>query len=142
MGRSRGGLTTKVHALVDARGLPIKLVLTAGQTHDSQAAATLLEDLPENAVVLADKGYDADWIRAAIEARGAAPNIPAKSNRTQRFCFSRSLYRQRNLIERFFAKLKQFRRTATRYEKLAANYLAMLKLASIRLWLRAYESTP
>ena len=142
MGRSRGGLTTKVHALVDARGLPIKLVLTAGQTHDSQAAAALLEALPENAVVLADKGYDADWIRAAIEARGAAPNIPAKSDRTQRFCFSRSFHRQRNLIERFFAKLKQFRRAATRYEKLAANYLAMLKLASIRLWLRAYESTP
>ena len=77
-----------------------------------------------------------------IEEHDAAPNIPVKSNRTQRFCFSRSLYRDRNRIERFFCHMKQFRRVATRYEKLAVNDLAMLKLAAIRLWLRAYESTP
>ena len=142
MGRSRGGLTTKVHALVDARGLPIRMVLTAGQVHDSQAVPALLEGLTANSVLIADKGYDADWIRTMIEGRDAAPNIPVKSNRKQRFCFSRSLYRERNRIERFFCHMKQFRRVATRYEKLAANYLAMLKLASIRLWLRAYESTP
>ena len=141
MGRSRGGLTTKVHALVDARGLPLRLVLTAGQTHDTQAAAELLSALPQDAVILADKGYDADWIRQMIEAQGAAPNIPVKSNRKRHFCFSKRLYRERNLIERFFNKLKHFRRVATRYEKLAANYLAMLKLAATRLWLRAYEST-
>lgn len=75
MGRSRGGLTTKVHAFVDARGLPIRMVLTAGQTHDSQAAAELLADLEGDSVVLADKGYDADWIRAMIEARDAAPGF-------------------------------------------------------------------
>ena len=142
MGRSRGGLTTKVHALVDARGLPIRMVLTAGQTHDSQAAAELLEGLEADTVVLADKGYDADWIRTRIEASGAAPNIPVTTNRKQRFCFSRSLYRDRNRIERFFCRMKQFRRIATRYEKLAANYLAMLKLAAIRLWCRDNESTP
>ena len=141
MGRSRGGLTTKVHALVDARGLPVRMVLTAGQVHDSQAAAELLAGLEADSVVLADKGYDADWIRAMIEARDAAPNIPAKRNRTQRFCFSRSLYRERNRIERFFCRMKQFRRVATRYEKLAANYLAMLNLAAIRLWCRDNEST-
>ena len=76
-----------------------------------------------------------------IEERNAAPNIAAKSTRKQRFCFSKSLYRERNRIERFFCRMKQFRRIATRYEKLAANYLGMLKLAAIRLWLRAYEST-
>jgi transposase len=142
MGRSRGGLTTKVHALVDARGLPIRMMLTAGQVHDSQAVPVLLDGLTADAVVVADKGYDADWIRTMIEERNAAPNIAAKSTRKQRFCFSKSLYRERNRIERFFCRMKQFRRIATRYEKLAANYLGMLKLAAIRLWLRAYESTP
>ena len=101
-----------------------------------------LADLSPHSGVLADKGYDAVWVRSMIEARGCAPNIPAKSNRTQRFCFRKTLYRERNRIERFFCKMKQFRRSATRYEKHAANYLAMLKLAAVRLWLRATESTP
>ena len=126
---------------MDSRGLPLRLHLTAGQVHDSQAASVLLAALPRRTVVLADKGYDANWIRALIERQGAAPNIPAKSNRRERFCFSRTLYRSRNQIERFFSRIKQFRRVATRYEKLASNYLAMLKLAALRLWLRAYEST-
>lgn len=141
MGRSRGGLTTKLHALVDGNGLPVRLVLSPGEMHDSQAARDLLAGLPADAVVIADKGYDADWIRELIEEQDAAPNIPMKSNRRERFCFSRRLYRERNLVERFFNRIKQFRRVATRYEKLAANYLAMVKLAAIRLWLRAYEST-
>ena len=76
-----------------------------------------------------------------IEAQGAVPNIPAKSNRKWKPCFSKVLYRERNLVERFFSKLKHFRRIATRYDKLAANFLAMVQLASMRLWLRAYEST-
>jgi transposase len=91
--------------------------------------------------VLADKAYDADRIRALIEEQGATPNIPAKSNRRWKPCFSKRLYHERNLIERFFSKLKHFRRVATRYDKLAANFLAMVQLASMRLWLRAYEST-
>ena len=69
------------------------------------------------------------------------PNIPAKSNRKWRPCFSKPLYRERNLVERFFSKLKHFRRIATRYDKLAENFLAMVQLASMRLWLRAYEFT-
>ena len=142
MGRSRGRLTTKVHALVDARGLPIRMVLTAGHVHDSQAVPALPADLSPHSVVLADKGDNVNWIRSMIEARGCAPNIPAKSNRTQRFCFRKTLYRERNQIERFFCKMKLFRRVATRYEKHAADCLAMLKLAAIRLWLRANESTP
>ena len=91
--------------------------------------------------MLADKAYDADGIRALIEGQGATPNIPAKSNRRWKPCFSKALYRERNLVERFFSKLKHFRRIATRYDKLAENFLAMVKLASIRLWLRTYEST-
>lgn len=92
-------------------------------------------------IVLADKAYDSDRIRELIHEQGSTPNIPPKSNRKWKPCFSKRLYRERNLIERFFSKLKHFRRVATRYDKLADNFLAMVQLASIRLWLRVYEST-
>jgi transposase len=91
--------------------------------------------------VLADKAYDADRIRAALREKGAFANIPTKANRRSKPYFSTWLYRERNLIERFFSKLKLFRRIATRYDKLAENFLAMVQLASMRLWLRVYEST-
>ncbi len=141
LGRSRGGLTTKIHVVVDAQGLPIRLGLTAGQTHDGQIVDRLLNHLGPRTIVLADKAYDADRIRQLIQDQGATPNIPPKSNRKWKPCFSKRLYRERNLIERLFSKLKHFRRVATRYDKLAANCLAMIQLASIRLWLRVYEST-
>lgn len=140
MGRSRGGLTTKIHALTDARGLPIKFLLTPGQAHDLLGADALLIDLGEGDVLLGDKAYDADWLRQQIEAQGAAPNIPDKSNRKESHCFSKTLYKERNRVERFFNKIKHFRRIATRFEKHAQNYLAMIKLASIRIWMRHNES--
>ena len=105
------------------------------------AAYGLLNQIAPRTIVLGDKAYDADGLRDLIEAQGAVPNIPAKSNRKWKPCFSKTLYRERNLVERFFSKLKHFRRVATRYDKLAENFLAMVKLASIRLWLSAYEST-
>ncbi len=101
----------------------------------------LLNHLGPRTIMLADKAYDADHIRELIQEQGATPNIPPKSNRKWKPCFSKRLYRERNLIERFFSKLKHFRRVATRYDKVAANFLAMVQLASMRLWLRAYEST-
>lgn len=140
MGRSRGGLTTKIQALTDARGLPLELVLTPGQAGDCPVAVGLIGRLRRNTIVLADKAYDADWLRRAIEETGAAPNIPSMRHRRWKACFSKTLYRERNRIERFFNKIKHFRRVATRYEKHASNYLAMLKLAAIKIWLRAYES--
>lgn len=91
--------------------------------------------------MLGDKAYDADRIRASLCERGAFANIPPKANRRSKPYFSTWLYRERNLIERFFSKLKNFRRVATRYDKLAENFLAMVQLASVRLWLRVYEST-
>jgi transposase len=99
-------------------------------------------DCFQKTMVLADRGYDADWIRALINEQGAWANIPPKRNRRDPICFSPYLYRSRNLVERFFNKIKQCRRIATRYDKIAANYLAFIKLASICIWLRAYESTP
>lgn len=140
MGRSRGGLTTKVHALTDARGLPIKLALTPGQAHDINGAAMLLTDFDDGSVLLGDKAYDVDWIRERIETQGATANIPDKVTRKHRHRFSKTLYKERNHIERFFNRIKHFRRIATRFEKHAANYLAMIKLASIRIWLRVNES--
>jgi transposase len=141
MGRSRGGLTTKIHALVDAEGRPVALDLSAGQAHDGTAAESLLEWLGDGAILLADKAYDSNAIRDFATACGAWANIPAKSNRKETFAFSKWLYRQRNLVERFFSKLKQFRGIATRYDKKPENFLAAVKLASTRIWLRNYEST-
>jgi transposase len=140
MGRSRGGLTTKIHALTDANGLPLELILTPGEAADCPAAAGLLGRLREGTILLADKAYDADWLRRCIEAAGAAPNIPSKVTRNWPACFSGVLYRDRNRIERFFNKIKHCRRVATRYEKHASNFLAMIKLAAVRLWLRHNES--
>ena len=140
MGRSRGGLTSKVHAVVDANGLPVRLGLTPGEAHDIRLCP-VLGTAPANDVT-GRPGYDADWIRAFVNQQGAWANIPPKQNRTNPICFSPYLYRARNLVERFFNKIKQCRRIATRYDKLAANYLAFIKLASIRIWPRAYESTP
>lgn len=101
----------------------------------------LLSHLGPRMIVVADKAYDSDRIRELIQERGVTPNIPSKSNRKWKPCFSKRLYLLRNLIERFFSKLKHFRRVATRYDKLADNFLAMVQLASVRLWLRVYEST-
>ena len=87
-------------------------------------------------MLLADRGYDADWIRELAMKKGAWANIPPKSNRSDPICFSPYLYRARNRVERLFNRIKQCRRVATRYDRLAANYLAFVQLASIRLWLR------
>src|SRR2546423_10584440 len=140
MGRSRGGLTSKIHALVDTNGLPVRLALTAGEAHDNRLAGKLLSRLRSGAMLLAERGYDADWIRALAAKKGAWANIPPRCNRSDPICFSPYLYRARNLVERFFNRIKHCRRVATRYDKLAANYLAFVQLASIRLWLRVDES--
>lgn len=126
---------------MDAKGRPIKLTLTAGEKSDIASAPDMIADLPEGAMLLADKGYDANALRMAVKERKAWANIPPKTNRRDPICFSPYLYKARNLVERFFNKAKQFRRIATRYEKLAENYLAALKLVAIRIWLRDYEST-
>lgn len=141
MGRSRGGLTSKIHAVVDTNGLPVRLGLTAGEAHDNRLADKPLSRLKPGSMLLADRSYDADWIRAFATRKGALANLPPRCNRSEPICFSLYLYRARNLVERFFNKIKHCRRVATRYDKLAANYLAFVQLASIRLWLRVNEST-
>jgi transposase len=142
VGRSRGGLTTKIHARVDGQGRPIQLLITPGQAHDLTATDALLADLKRGTILIADKAYDADRLRQHLKARGAVANIPNMIRRKRRFRWKKALYRQRNLIERFFNKLKQFRRIATRYDKLGATFQAFLQLAVVRISLRSIESTP
>ena len=136
MGRSRGGLTTKIHALVDANGMPIALKLTEGQAHDGRSAADMLGDIGPGQTLLADRAYDSDALRQEIAQRGAWANIKPLARRTKTPAFSRFLYRYRNLIERFFSKLKHCRAIATRFEKHDANYLALVKLAAARISMR------
>ena len=140
MGRSRGGLTTKIHAVVDADGLPIALKLTPGQAHDGRSADGLLDSMEAGDILLADRGYDSDALRNQMAARGAWANIKPMPNRKNVPAFSAFLYRYRNLVERFFNRLKHFRAVATRYDKRDDNFLASVQLASIRIWLRHNES--
>ena len=140
MGRSRGGLTTKIHALVDALGLPILLKLTEGQAHDGRSADDMLDTLREGCVLLADRAYDSDAMRDTLEKRGAWACVKPMPNRKRIPAFSPYLYRYRNLVERFFNKLKHFRVVATRYDKRDDNFLASVQIASIRIWLRHHES--
>ena len=129
LGRSRGGFSTKIHVAVDGEGQPVKLHLTEGERHDVTCAEILLEGLePEH--VIADKGYDSDPLRQRIRSAGAKPVIPSRRNcRTRRY--DRQRYKLRNVVERFINRLKQCRRVATRYDKLAATFLGFVQLASI-----------
>ena len=137
MGRSRGGLTSKIHALVDAEGRPVTLRLTGGQVADCKEAEALLDALGEGDILLADKGYDSNAIRVMAAKRKAWANIPPKANRKGSFAFSAWVYRQRNLVERFFNRIKHFRGIATRYDKCPENYLAAVKLICARIWCAA-----
>ena len=121
-------------------GLPVQLELTPGNWSDTPMAEMLLNELPKGAKVLADKAYDADWIRQLIKEQKCTAHIPPRSSRLKDIFYSKRLYKRRNLIERCINKLKQFRRIATRYDRLPENFLAMIKLASIRLWMKIYES--
>jgi len=136
MGRSKGGLTTKIHALVDANGLPILLKITPGQAHDGRSAADMFESLVAGDILLADRAYDSDALRAAMTQRGVRANIRAMPQRLQKPLFSAPLYRMRNAIERFFSKIKHYRAIATRYEKHPENYLALIKLAAAKIWMK------
>ncbi len=136
IGRSRGGPGTKLHAIVEARGLPVEVVVTPGQVSDHDPAGALIEGRAGEALI-ADRGYDADRVIDLIERQGSKAVIPPRKHRcTKPRAFDAALYRQRHRIEFFFNRLKQFRRVATRYEKRAANHLAMLRLAAVVLWLK------
>lgn len=116
-------------------GCPVRFTLTAGQRGDAPQAGVLMEGLAAE-VVMADAAYDADHIRQAIADRGAVAVIPNNPSRTKKHPLDKHLYAQRHLVECCFSKLKHFRRVATRFEKTARNYLAVVTLAATVLWLR------
>ncbi len=135
-------MSTKIHAVVDEAGLPLRLLITPGQASDKTSVPALLDGLPAANALVADRAYDSDAILAFAKQRGCAAHIPSTAQRRTRRSVPPEIYRTRNLVERFFCKVKQFRRIATRFDKLARNYLAALHLSATRIWLRHVESTP
>ena len=127
-------MTTKIHSLVEGLGQLALWTLTAGQAHDLTQAHGLIQGVVTDAVV-ADKAFDADALIAAIQLSGAKAVIPPKSNRLIPRTFDRYQYKHRNLVERFFCRLKQFRRFATRYDKLASRFSAFIALVASFIWL-------
>jgi transposase len=140
IGRSRGELSTKINAVVDHQGMPVRIVLSQGRSSDKTIAPTLLEGLKPDRDLVADRGYDARAIIDFVEARGGRAHMPTSRDRKVQRSVDHLIDRQRNPIERFFNKLKHFRRVATRHDKSARNFLAAVLLAAIRLWAR-FEST-
>jgi transposase len=134
LGRSRGGFSTKLHAVVDTKARPIHVTLTAGQRHEIVAARELLAHARGRALI-GDTGYDSNAFLAAVRARGMRPVIHSKPERKKKHRLVRALYSQRYLVELFFHSLKRFRAIATRYEKTARNYLALVQVACAWLWL-------
>jgi transposase len=120
---------------VSGLGLPVTVVLSPGQAADVRQAEELMRGVPAE-VVIGDKGYDSDALVEAIEARGAEAVIPPKKNRKVQREYDKERYKDRNLVERFFGKIKQYRRVATRYEKTARNFLAFVHVASIMVLLQ------
>lgn len=142
LGRSRGGFSTKINARTNAEGLPIGIVITPGQAHDATAYPALMEEVDDDPEqMLADKGYDSDAVRDDIEARGGQAQIPSKANRKVQHLVDKAIYALRNRIERFFNRIKNSRRVATRYDKLVESFAAFVLLATIRLRLRFVHAT-
>ncbi len=129
MGRSRGGFSTKVHALVDTKGRPLHVEITPGQQHDSTVAATIIENHARGKAFIADTAYDSDAIRAQLRAKQIKAVIHANPTRKKKPRLDRRRYRERYRVEVFFHDLKRFRALATRFEKTSRNYLALLHVA-------------
>ena len=135
MGRSRGGLSTKIHILVDALGNPVEFILTGGQEADVTHAEPLMKGYAAGAFI-ADKAYDSDAVVGAAKRQGAETVIPSKKNRKVPRDYDKHLYKERKKVEWFINLLKQYRRVATRYEKTARNFLGFVHVASIMILLR------
>ena len=132
-------MTTKIHALCASEADAVDIRITAGQVGDAPVGETMIEAIdPRDGIEQAvmDKAYDSNAIRAKLDAKGITPVIPPKSNRLEILVYDKESYKQRNRVERLFNKIKQFRRVATRYEKLKANFLAFVIVALIVIMLR------
>lgn len=135
LGRSKGGFTTKIHALVDALGNPLRFILTGGQRNDITQAEFLVKDFI-NTMVIADKGYDSNALISFIEEQESKAVIPSKKNRKILRECDGHIYKERHLIECFFGKIKHFRRIFSRFEKTAKAFLGFLNFVGTLIWLR------
>ena len=135
MGRSRGGLTTKIHLAVDTLGRPLRLILTPGQRGDAPLAPALLDGLSPHRV-LADQAYDSNALRKLIAAMGAEAVIPCNPTRKRQIPYDFEAYKVRNTVERCFNKLKHYRRIATRFDRRAIHFLSFLQIPAAMLWMR------
>ena len=137
LGRSRGGFSTKIHVRCNAAGLPIGVVLSEGEAHDATAYDGLMQQRDSDpGAMLADNGYDSAAIRHDLRDSGATPEIPTKSNRKVQYSVSKPLYALRSRIEWFIGHLKEQRRIATGYDKLATSFIGFVLLGCIRIWAR------
>jgi len=137
LGRSRGGFSTKIHAVVDALGNPLEFVLTKGQASDIGQAERLLAAVPEEAkAVVADKGYDSNRFVERVMARAMAAVIPPRDNRKEKRQYDKHVYKERHLIECFFGKIKHYRRIFSRFEKTSRNFVGFLRFAAALIWMR------
>jgi transposase len=136
IGRTKGGMNTKLHAVTGAMGRPISFFMTAGQVSDYTGAAALLDGLPKAQWLLRDRGYYADRFRDALEEKGITPCIPGRKSRTKPVKYDRRRYKSRNRIEIMFGRLKDWRRVATRYERCPTVFLSAVALAAtVMFWL-------
>lgn len=134
IGRSKGGRTTKIHAVTDGQGRPIVLAVTPGNKSDYTPAQDCIGAVPPAKHLIADKGYDSNALRDWLKRRGTQPVIPPRSNRKVQLRYDKKLYRERNRIERSFGRLKDFRRVATRFDRNVTNFMAALCLAAVVIW--------
>jgi transposase len=134
IGRSRGGRNTKIHAIADAKGRLLSILLTGGQAHDCPPAQRLIRRTKIAKKLLGDKAYDSEELRHWLNQRGTKAVVPNRTNRKQPFRFDKKSYRQRHRIENAFCRLKDFRRIATRYDRLARNFLASVCLVAAIVW--------
>ena len=129
-------MNSKLHAVCDGEGRPIVMMLTEGQMSDHKGAVLLLDALPNAKELLGDKGYDSDWFRAALTERGITPCIPPKSNRKVQYPYDKTVYKKRHLIENLFAKIKDWRRIHTRYDRCAHTFMSAIAIAAtVIFWL-------
>lgn len=134
IGVSRGGRTTKIHAITDSQGRLFQFSLTPGNIADITAAYPLAATLPPRGCLIGDAGYDATELRQELAFRGTATVIPTIATRKHKWSFDRQTYKERNLVERMFNRLKDFRRIATRYDRLARNFASAIALVAVVLW--------
>jgi len=134
IGRTNGGRNTKLHAICDSQGRPLALLLTPGNVHDCKPASCLIETLPPSAQLVADKAYDSLPLRQWLVARGTTPVIPPRKNSRKPWPYDLAAYRQRNVVERMFCRLKDWRRIATRFDRNLHTFFSAVALAATVTW--------